>query len=218
MDWDFKQGDYCTSDKCAKLPDLWQPAYENTHTEQPAYVPYPKTECTCICGPSDANPNCAWPNCFVPEEKAASAPKGEIPEEISQWIKDEWINRQLWTGNEFEKFKNGAVAMYRRTQEEIEMWKTDNELFEATIAALRLDNSSLTQQREERDYALVCFRKELSEMTVKRDEAINNIQKLIDDLSAKSDEAVAYRLLLGLICKNEVLDWRIEAAELLAQY
>jgi hypothetical protein len=51
-------------------------------TEYPASHPAPapivgerdkKTECTCICGPTDTNPICAWPNCFKPEENTGNS-------------------------------------------------------------------------------------------------------------------------------------------------
>lgn len=66
---------------------------ESTLTDPPASHPAPapivgerdkKTECTCLYGPTDANPICAWPNCFKPEEKAGHsvAPKEQaLPEE-----------------------------------------------------------------------------------------------------------------------------------------
>lgn len=56
---------------------------KNAPAEQPA-LPDPKTECTCICGPTDADPNCAWPNCFKSENK------GEITgDNLREWAIEE---------------------------------------------------------------------------------------------------------------------------------
>jgi hypothetical protein len=53
-----------------------------------------KTECTCICGPTDANPTCAWPNCFKPEENTGNSvvrTEQALPEEVDK----DWESRKI---------------------------------------------------------------------------------------------------------------------------
>lgn len=98
---------------------------------QPAPVPGPKTECTCICGPTDADPNCAWPNCFKSENKAEipeeiigivydkifiptkNEPGGEYPSAVCDFDDDE----QVWVpGDRFVKSIAGPVAIMTAAQ------------------------------------------------------------------------------------------------------
>lgn len=58
----------------------------------------------------------------------------------------------------------------------------------------------------------------IATLSQQRDAARNSEQILIDDLAAKFKEADAFRGLLKQICDNIVLDWKIEAAEILALY
>lgn len=47
--------------------------------DSPAATPSNKPECTCLCGPTDANPSCTWPNCYKPEQAAAPSDKSVVP-------------------------------------------------------------------------------------------------------------------------------------------
>lgn len=166
----------------------WLEDASPTPAQQPAHVPDPKTECTCICGPSDENPNCAWPNCFKPEKSAVLDPKGEIPDEITDWITH--TAEQIWE-NERAIMEPGelaakvATAMYRKMREEIGQFKRA-----ARIASQNEDYCKqwLYKARQERDALQTTL-----------DTAQQSKQVLIDALTAKSEESADCRKALGKI-------------------
>lgn len=157
----------------------------NTETTS---VSDPKTECTCICGPSDENPNCEWPNCFKPEKSAVPDPKGEIPDEITDWITH--TAEQIWE-NERAIMEPGelatkvATAMYRKMREEIGQFKRA-----ARIASQNEDYCKqwLYKARQERDALQTTL-----------DTAQQSKQVLIDALTAKSEESADCRKALEKI-------------------
>jgi hypothetical protein len=80
-----------------------------------------KTECTCICGPTDANPTCAWPNCFKPEENTGNSvvrTEQALPEEVKDWIRH-WIVQHQYDFN-LDGAEEIAIAMYHKMQEEMD--------------------------------------------------------------------------------------------------
>lgn len=181
--------------------------------EEPAHVPGSKTECTCICGPTDTNPNCAWPMCYMPEQETIPDPKGEIPETPAEYISRSTAEQEMpeetmkWIrecenqfdlgGPEQYGCRIGLVAMYRKMQERIEFCLNEARNGHATMTEiLNIRETTIrtfAQQREERDEALITFRKEIVTLTAKLDTVQQAKQGLIDDLKAKSDEAGEYR-------------------------
>lgn len=171
------------AEKFRQSQEKFPPSLKPEREDKPVMVK--KAECTCIYGPTDANPNCTYPNCFKPEQDSQPSPTspavqqedGEVPEEIAKWI--ESIHDGRWG------FRPGAVAMYLKTQQEIAQineyrkeGKRYSEMLEDKLTGLDKECSALRQEFDERLKLQIQLEAQLATIRQEKENYVKHLWKM----------------------------------------